>query len=128
MSNFIRSGLDNVMFFFKRVFKKNNLLLNEASDVVKTDDQSRQNNKINQIVNPVEVMKAENRKKQITQEIITLVDENPKALNYLNEEQLRFIDNYYVKDIKKLDDSIQSLQNDIRELEMLIEKKKKKTA
>ena len=128
MSNFIRSGLDNVMFFFKRVFKKNNLLLNEASDVVKTDDQSRQNNKINQIVNPVEVMKAENRKKQITQEIITLVDENPKALNYLNEEQLRFIDNYYVKDIKKLDDSIQSLQNDIRELEMLIEYCKSKTA
>lgn len=128
MSNFIRSGLDNVMFFFKRVFKKNNLLLNEASDVVKTDDQSRQNNKINQIVNPVEVMKAENRKKQITQEIITLVDENPKALNYLNEEQLRFIDNYYVKDIKKLDDSIQSLQNDIRELDMLIEYCKSKTA
>lgn len=128
MSNFIRSGLDNVMFFFKRVFKKNNLLLNEASDVVKTDDQSRQNNKINQIVNPVEVMKAENRKKQITQEIITLVDENPKALNYLNEEQLRFIDNYYVKDIKKLDDSIQSLQNDIKELDMLIEYCKSKTA
>ena len=128
MSNFIRSGLDNVMFFFKRVFKKNNLLLNEASDVVKKDDQSRQNNKINQIVNPVEVMKAENRKKQITQEIITLVDENPKALNYLNEEQLRFIDNYYVKDIKKLDDSIQSLQNDIRELDMLIEYCKSKTA
>ena len=83
---------------------------------------------MNQIVNPVEVMKIENRKKQITKEIIELVDQNPKALNYLNDEQLKFIDNYYVEDIKKLNASLKSIQKDIDDLDRLIELCKKMSA
>ena len=31
MSSLIKNGLDNMMFFFKKVFKKNNLMLNEGN-------------------------------------------------------------------------------------------------
>lgn len=131
MSSRIKNGLDNMMFFFKRVFKKNNLMLNEGNNELEEDSskgKTRQFHNMNQIVNPVEVMKVENRKKQITKEIIELVDKNPKALNYLNDEQLRFIDNYYVEDIKKLNESIKSIQKDIDDLDRLIELCKKMSA
>lgn len=130
MSSLIKNGLDNMMFFFKKVFKKNNLMLNEGNKDLeeKQTNTTRQFNNMNQIVNPVEVMKIENRKKQITKEIIELVDQNPKALNYLNDEQLKFIDNYYVEDIKKLNASLKSIQKDIDDLDRLIELCKKMSA
>lgn len=131
MSSLIRNGLDNMMFFFKKVFKKDQLMLNEGNKELEENTQEnkiRQFNNMNQIVNPVEVMKVENRKKQITNEIIELVDQNPKALNYLNNEQLRFIDNYYVDDMKKLENTLNSLQKDIEDLDRLIELCKKMSA
>ena len=106
-------------------------MLNEGNKELEENTQEnkvRQFNNMNQIVNPVEVMKVENRKKQITNEIIELVDQNPKALNYLNTEQLRFIDNYYVDDMKKLENTLNSLQKDIEDLDRLIELCKKMSA
>jgi hypothetical protein len=131
MSSLIKNGLDNMMFFLKRVFKKNNLMLNEGNKDLESENKvgkSRQFDNVNQMDNSIETMKAENRKKQITKEIIELVDKNPKALNYLNDEQLTFIDNYYVEDIKKLDESLKSIQKDIDDLDRLIELCKKMTA
>ena len=75
MSSLIKNGLDNMVFFFKKVFKKDPLMLNEGNKELEENTQEnkvRQFNNMNQIVNPVEVMKVENRKKQITNEIFII--------------------------------------------------------
>ena len=114
MSNWLREICNKIKYFVNNLFHKNNLMLKSSeSDYENNMEKAHEKNTI-------DIIKEDNKRNQLTEEIIEIVEKNPEALKGLSNEKLKFINDYYDEDIKRINNNISKVQNEIKDIQKII--------
>ncbi len=114
MSNWLREICNKIKYFVNNLFYKNNLMLKSSeSDYENNMEKAHEKNTI-------DIIKEDNKRNQLTEEIIEIVEKNPEALKGLSNEKLKFINDYYDEDIKRINNNISKVQNEIKDIQKTI--------
>lgn len=123
-----KNFIQKIKFFFSKIFGKNNLLLKESESQTVSDSESiSENNDVDKkSLNTIEVLKEQNRQNKTIDEIISLVERNPKVMVNLNDDQLDVIDNYYIKANNRIKKEIDIIDEKINSITEYIEQMNEK--
>lgn len=114
MSNWLREICNKIKGFINGLFHKNNLMLKSSeSDYENNMEKAHEKNTI-------DIIKEDNKRNQLTEEIIEIVEKNLEALKGLSNEKLKFINDYYDEDIKRINNNISKVQNEIKDIQKII--------
>ena len=114
MSNWLREIYNKIKGFVNNLFHKNNLML-KCSESVYGNNEEKAHEK-----NTIDIIQEDNKRNQLTEEIIEIVEKNPEALKGLSNEKLKFINDYYDEDIKRITNNISKVQNEIKDIQKII--------
>ncbi len=114
MSNWLREIYNKIKSFVNNLFHKNNLML-KSSESTDENNMEKAHEK-----NTIDIIKEDNKKNQLTEKIIEIVEKNPEALKGLSDDKLRFINDYYDEDIKRINNNIDKVQNEIKDIQKII--------
>lgn len=121
------SFIQKIKNFFSKIFGKNNLLLKEP------ENQSISNSESNSVsindkktLNTIEILKEQNRQNKTIDEIISLVERNPKVMVNLTDDQLEVIDNYYINANNRIKKEIDIIDKKISDISEYIEQMNKR--
>lgn len=93
--------------FFSNIFSRNKINESKSEMVVKTKTIAQNN------IDEFAKMKAESRKVKLKEEIIEMIDKNPKLIDTLSATKLKELNNMYDKIIEENERIIKGLQRKI---------------
>ena len=117
MSNFIKNFVGNFKSFVQRIFNNKTLLLSDKTDNYDKDQIYTKNE-----TNIIDELSLENKKNQTMNEIIELIETQPKVLYKLNSKQLNIVENYYNEENEKLQNEINEKKKKIKYAKDLLER------
>lgn len=109
--------LNKIKSFFSRIFSNSKLMLDKPKEKTNMSDNQFVNvSSYGKSKNTIEMLKKENLKNKTINDIIKMVESNPKLMRDLSFEQLDVIDKYYINATKNLAGEIELLDRKIEKV------------